>query len=172
MASPVTEHRGEEAQQTEVLVSGFLIRSTLVSDALVHSTPVSNTLICSTLVSDALVHSTPGSGVSVSGVPVSGVPVSGVPVSGVPVSGGVPVSDVLVHSWRLDLGRCPALAVVLDPGAVQWITAAVGLELVMMDNFYSRSGALLNPVDQIVQLSKNENGSFVSGKKLSDFVLM
>uniref|UniRef100_A0AAV2K705 Uncharacterized protein n=1 Tax=Knipowitschia caucasica TaxID=637954 RepID=A0AAV2K705_KNICA len=62
MASAVTEHRREEAQQTEVLVSGFLI--------------------CSTLVSDALVHSTPGSGISVCGVPVSGAPVSGVLIHG------------------------------------------------------------------------------------------
>uniref|UniRef100_A0AAV2MM29 Uncharacterized protein n=1 Tax=Knipowitschia caucasica TaxID=637954 RepID=A0AAV2MM29_KNICA len=64
MASAVTEHRREEAQQTEVLVS----------DALVHSTPGSGIYVC---------------GVPVSGAPVSGVPVSGVPVSGVPVSGAL-----------------------------------------------------------------------------------
>uniref|UniRef100_A0AAV2LIH0 Uncharacterized protein n=1 Tax=Knipowitschia caucasica TaxID=637954 RepID=A0AAV2LIH0_KNICA len=108
MASSVTEHRREEAQQTEVLVSGFLICSTLVSDALVHSTPGSGISVCGVPVSGVPVSGVPVSGVPVSGVPVSGVPVSGVPVSGAPVSGvpvsGAPVSGVLIHGWRLDLG--------------------------------------------------------------------
>uniref|UniRef100_A0AAV2LEM9 Uncharacterized protein n=1 Tax=Knipowitschia caucasica TaxID=637954 RepID=A0AAV2LEM9_KNICA len=50
MASAVTEHRREEAQQTEV------------SDALVHSTPGSGISVC---------------GVPVSGAPVSGVLIHG-----------------------------------------------------------------------------------------------
>lgn len=53
----------------------------------------------------------------------------------------------LVHIWWQDLRGHPVPGSVQDPGTIEGLTAAVLLQLIMVDNFGLSSGALLNPVD-------------------------